>query len=453
MALGLGTYVVAVPASAQPDAPVGPAPDVTAPALPDDEPTDPTEAEADEPEVPETAEADDGDSVAGSEDVADEVPAPPPPAPPQPAAAPPPPQEATQPELPPREDPFATSDHPAKLFPQLSVPIQFDGFFWVDTGYMERSNAQSGQYDQSAAYMQGRFVLGATYYQEKRDLFGLARVQFLGLVNEYSKSQYEPHTLDAYLQAGFKNKFDVQLGRFLAWEVYHRGQGIELYTAEEAGALDGPTLYWLNRTRGHHNEAGQAAIHLYPWEFLKFEVAGVYGQESNQNNFGVRPVVDFSVGGLQLIGGYEYLTKKPQTNADKVENELHGAAAKLQYRFPIVTAGANIAYTDVSTLDINGDKDAASTYTKMSAGGFVDIDFWINSIGLGYHHTTQDNEQKETTTHDQMFVSYLIQLPIDGLALKAVYGFATAEIEDSDADSKWTNNMNSFRVRASYDFQ
>lgn len=383
------------------------------------------------------------------------VPAPPVPATQQPDVSPqPPPAPAPLPSNAEKDaSPFGGHGEKAELFPKLTIPIRFDGYFWVDTGYMKRTNAKSGQYDQAAAYMQGRYVLGATYYAEKGELFGLARGQFMGLVNEFSKSQYEPHTLDAYVQAGFKNKFDIQVGRFLAWEVYHRGQGIELFTAEEAGALNGPSLYWLDQTRGYKNESGQFAIHAYPLDVLKFELAGVYGQESNQNNYGLRPVVDFSVGGFQAIGGAEYLKQVPQTDADKVETSLKGAAGKLQYSFPVVTAGANFAYADVDATDIQGITDTAKSYKKYSTGGFVDIDFWRNSIGLGYHHTHQKNERSENTRHEQMFVSYLMRLPIDGLAVKAVYGFASAKIEDADAKSEWTNNMNSFRVRVSYDFK
>ena len=32
------------------------------------------------------------------------------------------------------------------------LPISFEGYFWADTGYMSRTNAQPGQYDQGAAY-------------------------------------------------------------------------------------------------------------------------------------------------------------------------------------------------------------------------------------------------------------------------------------------------------------
>jgi hypothetical protein len=102
---------------------------------------------------------------------------------------------------------------------KLGFPIDVSGYLWVDTGYLGRVTAQPGAYDQDANYMQGRFVLAAAYERQFGDYFGKAKVELLGLVNEFSKSSYEPHTLDAYLQVGAK-KWDVQVGRFLGWEVY-----------------------------------------------------------------------------------------------------------------------------------------------------------------------------------------------------------------------------------------
>lgn len=335
---------------------------------------------------------------------------------------------------------------------RVGVPIRLSGYFWVDTGYMKRTNAQAGQYDQDAAYMQGRFVLGASYSREFGDYFGLARVKLMGLVNEYAKSQYEPHTLDAFVRIGHKKWGDVQVGRFLAWEVYHRGQGIDLFTAEEAGALGAPEMYWLQTTRGYRNEAGQAALHLYPLDALRFEVAGVYGQESNQNNFGVRPVVDLRLGGFQAKAGYELLRQVPQTIADKVETTVNGFAGMVKYSFPVVTVGANFGWEDVYVIDIQGLTDSSKSLKKWSAGGFVDIDFWRGSIGLGYHHTNQLNRRDEQLSHHQAFLSYLIRLPIKGLWVKAVYGFALGHIEDADTRSSWDNTMHSFRVRISYVF-
>ncbi|TAL35747.1 MAG: hypothetical protein EPN93_09840 [Spirochaetes bacterium] len=335
---------------------------------------------------------------------------------------------------------------------ELKIPIKLSGYFWVDTGYMERSNTQSGQYDQTANYMQGRFVLAGTYYRELGNFFALAKVELVGYENEYTQSQYEVHTLDSYVKFGQK-WWDIQVGRFLAWEVYSRGQGIELYTAEEAGALDGPSMYLLDFTRGHKNEAGQAAVHLFPFDFLKFEVAGVYGQESNQNNMGIRPVADLKLWKFQVVGGYEYLRQSPQTEADKVEVTSRGYAGRLQLNLPVVTTGVDYSSAHVKYININGEVDGEKTTDTTSIGAFIDVDFWKNSIGLGYHHTRQKNKQGEENTHDQMFMSYLFRLPIEGLSLKAVYGFATAHIQDVDANSEWDNDMRSFRLRISYEFK
>jgi hypothetical protein len=335
----------------------------------------------------------------------------------------------------------------------LGVDLKFSGYFWADTGYMMRDNAQAGQYDQDVTYLQGRFVLAAGLNRQFGDWFGAARVEFLGLVNEFARSQYEPHTLDAWVRIGHQKWFDLQVGRFLAWEIYHRGQGIEFWTAEEAGALGGPALYWLDLTRGYRNESGQAAIHLYPFSFLKFEVASVFGQENNQNNLGIRPAAHLTLGGFQLLAGMEYLALRPQTQADKVQTTTLGYGGRAQYSFfNTVTVGANFAAANVEAIDIQGLVDGEKSLGKFTVGGFVDIDFWRNSIGLGFHHTQQLNKQNETTTHEQAFVSYKLFLPVEGLSVKAVYGFALAHIQDADTGTEWDNYVQSFRLRIAYDF-
>jgi hypothetical protein len=334
----------------------------------------------------------------------------------------------------------------------LGVPIKLSGYFWNDTGYMVRTNAQTGQYDQNAAYMQGRFVLAAAYGRSFGDFAAMARVEFLGLVNEFTNAAYEPHTLDAYVKLGQKS-WDFQIGRFLAWEVYYRGQGIELYTAEEAGALGAPVLYLLDYTRGLLNEPGQAAFHLFPTNWLALELAGVYGQQSGQDNFfGARPVADIKLYGLELIGGAEILKQVPQTSANKLEVTSKGYAARLQYSRPMITFGVDLSRTTIDYTGADGLLDTSKSLDKTSVGGFADIDFWRNSIGLGFHYTTQLDRRGENDTQIQAFISYLYRLPIEGLSVKAVYGFARAHIEDVDANSQWENYLNSVRIRILYDF-
>jgi len=197
---------------------------------------------------------------------------------------------------------------PANLL--TDSPLNLSGYFWEDVGYMWTNDNRPGSYDQKSRYMQGRFVLRAEYtYNAPYDLWGTARLELIGFENEYTKSQYEPHTLDAYVMVGQGKLWNVQVGRFLPWEVYYRGQGIELYTAEEAGAPGGVPMYRVSYGYDRFNEPGQAALHIYPVENVGIEVSGVYGQEgtSGINYTGVRPVVDVKLGGLEAVAGAEYL--------------------------------------------------------------------------------------------------------------------------------------------------
>jgi hypothetical protein len=358
-----------------------------------------------------------------------------------------------------------------------SIPIAFGGYFWVDTGLMQRTNRAPGTFDQDANYMQGRFVLRSEYVHELGGLTALARLELAGLVEEFGRGQYAPLVLDSYVQVG-QRRWDLQLGRFLAWEVYYRGQGIELYTPEEAGASGtntkaAPAPYLLNFTRGHTFGPGQAAVHLYPLDALGIEVAAVYGQVPDQQNYlGVRPVADFRLGGLGITGGYEYLKVSAQRVNDRGEETLKGYAGRLQYRFgapyltrpgelerlarggvpPGVTIGVNFAQATVDRILLEGIVDTRGSLDRTSAGGFVDVDVWRSSVGLGYHRTVQKNLRGEEDTQDQAFVSYLHRLPLPGLSVKAVYSLARARLEDIDASRTFENDLQSFRVRVAYEF-
>jgi hypothetical protein len=341
------------------------------------------------------------------------------------------------------------------LPPFLGIDIRLAGYFWADIGYMARSNTAAGQYDENISYLQGRYVLGAEFSRPFGNYYAAAKVEFLGLVNEFAQGAYEPHTLDAYLRVGHNRWWDVQVGRFLAWEVYYRGQGIELYTAEEAGVKGGAPLYWLNLARGYINGGGQVAVHVYPTDWLKFEVSSVYGQQNGQNLLGVRPAMHLTVKDFQFLAGFEYLSAGPQTDADKTKTTSMGYAGRAQYTFfKVVTAGAEFAQEFVDATDIRSDKDTQKSLVSYTVGGFIDVDFWKNSIGLGYHRTNQLDDRHEFNRHDQAFVTYQYRLPIPGLSAKLVYGYAHAYIESADKTPKatWDNNMHSFRLRISYEF-
>jgi hypothetical protein len=136
-----------------------------------------------------------------------------------------------------------------------------------------------------------------------------------------------------------------------------------------------------------------------------------------------------------------------------VEVTSQGYAARLQSTLAGTTFGVDASHASVDYIDIQGLVDSDKTLDKTSVGGFVDIDVWKNVIGLGYHHTRQENVQGEANRQDQLFLSYLFRLPIEGVAVKAVYGYARAHIEDIDTGSEWENSLHSVRLRVSYEFE
>lgn len=332
------------------------------------------------------------------------------------------------------------------------APIALHGEMWVDTGYLDRDNTQPGVQDEKTNYMNGRFVLGGTYRRQVGGLTASATVELLGLVHEFRATSYEEHAQDVYVKLAGRS-WDVQVGRFLGIEAYHRGQGIELYTAEEAGAKNAPTLYHLNLARGRLYGPGQVAAHWRPSEHVTLELGTVYGLGNNTNVLGVRPVVEVAFGGLRLVGGYEQLEYGSAFAGDETEISQRGYGGRVQYTLRGVTAGAGYAWLDQERTQIDGLIDAAETYEKQSVGGFVDAEYRSLSLGLGYHYTTQKNERREEPWHQQAFASLLYRLPIDGLSVKGVFGFARGKIEDVSSRSSFENDLVSFRLRVLYQFR
>lgn len=332
----------------------------------------------------------------------------------------------------------------------LQLPIDLSGYFWVDTGYMQQKNGEAGQLNKDAPYMQGRFVLAAEHQRNFGDAFGLARVELVGMVNEFSNGSYEPHNVDAYLQVG-KKSWDVMVGRFVGWEVFHRGLGVDLNTAEESGALHAPAHYQLNFARGTTDGAGQAAVHLFPADFLRLELGGVYGQDSQQNWYGARPVANLRFGMLELVGGAEILRQEGQRSDDKVVQTSKGVGGRVQLNAGRITAGVNYAHAKVEKTDTNGETDAGTQHDRDTAGVFADLKLGSSVVGGGFLYTKED-KVVSSKKYYQAFLAWQYATPIEGLSVKAVVNFSRTHNEDFDAHTEFENDLRSVRVRCAYAF-
>lgn len=330
-----------------------------------------------------------------------------------------------------------------------TLPIRLSGYIWIDNGLMRTDVGEAGKYDTDTAYSQGRLVLGTSYRRDVGSLFAEARAQFVAVDNT-AQGQYEPTVQDAFVRVGGRS-WDVQAGRFLGWEPYYRGNGIERYTAEEAGAPGGAAMYRVDAALGHMDEPGQAAFHLYPTSWAAFELGAVYGQDTAGNNLGVRPVLALRHSGFLVMAAYEYLNQAPQAENNKAEFTTKGYGGRVQYSIAGVTVGVNAAKAEIDAVAINGDVDGQKTLDKTSLGAFVEADFWNNVVGAGYHLTDQEDVAGQTNEHQQAFVSYLYRLPVPGLALKGVFGYARARIDNGV--NPYENAMTSIRLRIQYDFR
>jgi len=123
--------------------------------------------------------------------------------------------------------------------------VHVGGDMWIDTGYEASQRGLKGEPDMAFWLMQGRFMLDVTGTMVKGRFFAQAKGQLLAHVEEIPGNE-QIDTDDAWIRFGVWDKWDLQFGRFEAWEVYHKGEGLERDTLEDKGAFDGPDIYETN---------------------------------------------------------------------------------------------------------------------------------------------------------------------------------------------------------------
>ncbi len=336
---------------------------------------------------------------------------------------------------------------PPGVEPQYSdSPVKISGFMWIDTSYQQKNNETED--NETLQTMEGRFNLHASVEQKIGEYIISAHAEFLAHVDE--SDSYKVDTDDVYMKFGTKF-WDLQLGRFLPWKIYEKGQGLELYTAEDEGAAKGANIYEVDYAWGRFNEVGQFAFHLFPLNKLGLELSGLYGQERNENYLGARLALDYSISNFQIIAGGEYVNIEPDSEVSQKTADKFGFGGRIQYNSRIFTMGINYARGDVDSTTTLGKPDTGASVVVQSVGGFIDIDFWKNSIGLGFNHTSIESDNKDKLKHIQPYISYLYRLPAPNASIKVVAAYAKAD-NDYRTDVDCKNDMYSIRVRTRYNF-
>jgi hypothetical protein len=341
--------------------------------------------------------------------------------------------------------------------------LLFSGDLYIDTGYEKSLKALGSEKDVEFWLQQGRFMLRVTPTYSTGSFFVKASAEFLAHVDEIHGEEHID-TDDAWLKIGMWDLWDLQLGRYEGWEVYHKGQGLERDTLEDLGAFDGPDIYEVNYAFYRQNGFGQAALHLYPTDYLRFEVGTVFGNDLGFNSIGVRPagILDFGMVKLKIAG--EWRQQKNQEKGKLQEVEQRGFGGSLQFFFDDpgvalpIQLGVNGAYGLVDKIDPFGKVDEKGSVDTLSLGGFLNMGVASASIGLGYNHTIQGDRQRNDQSgkvgrfvHQQAFASVKHPIVVPQATAKVVFAYARTDLKPGFGNDR-INEMYSVRLRLLYTY-
>src|SRR5581483_8504449 len=188
------------------------------------------------------------------------------------------------------------------------------------------------------------------------------------LVANKDQTQTQPatgiaDTDDLWVRAGQWNKWDVTVGRFEGFEVYHLGMGLDLNTEERRGAFDSsnapPDLYGASFLFYRPAGGGNIALRLYPTPFFRFEVLSRVGSVGGLNEIGGRPAGIFDIGWFKLKVAGEYQWLKARVSSDGTEKRNRGVGATAQFVLPQgIEFGPNLGYAIIDVFNQNGTADS-----------------------------------------------------------------------------------------------
>jgi hypothetical protein len=383
--------------------------------------------------------------------------------------------------------------------------IGVSGMFWVDSGYEMIKRDQPLLFDSRMYLEQGRGLLRVTPTYVRGRFFVQGQAELVANLCQATSSVCTAEgtftTDDLWIRVGHWNIWDLKVGRFEGWEVYHLGMGLDPYTLERLGAgmfnlgsqttgsgppLEAPSLYGVNYLHDRPSEGlavGYAALHAYMTQYLRIELLGKWGSDNYRadnatgnnpyNYLGGRPTAIFDVGWFKFKAGAEYQKRtevaqtmgaspgQPQAKKDDVEKLIQkGVGASAQFVIdPFFEFGVNAAigwqsYTDPSANVFGTPDTFAKSYTAKSVGGFANVrlaDGWL--AGAGANWTTRldsflaaGSSANDYTSHLQGFAA-LQYLLAGQLYIKAVFAYAKATFQPSDLSAAaWNNYMYSGKL-------
>jgi hypothetical protein len=386
--------------------------------------------------------------------------------------------------------------------------IGVSGSFWVDSGYEKIKRDQSELLDSTIYMQQGRGLLRVTPAYVSGGFFIQGQAELVAnLCQTPAPNAQSPgvcavagtfSTDDIWIRVGQWNLWDLKVGRFEGWEIYHLGMGLDPYTLERQGAgmfgqkpnaasqlLEAPSVYRVSYLHDRPTEGlavGHIAAHFYVTDYLRFELLGKLGSDNYRsdnatggkayNYLGGRPTAILDLGWFKLKLGGEYLKRTevmqtmggdPSTGMRKKEDveertQMGIGGSALFIVAPLVEFGLNAALGKQHEQNGMAVEVPENSYTIKSVGGFANLMFadgWLAGVGANYAEQLDRFIATGSLANDfasqlQGFVAgqYLLA---GRLYIKAVLGLAQAKFQPSDVSvSAWSNYMYSGRIRLMY---
>ena len=358
---------------------------------------------------------------------------------------------------------------PWPYYPKTGIGVS--GYTWIDTGY--ESIVRGNTADQNSKYLlsDGRAVLRVTPTYSAGDWYVQSQVE---LVANKDQSVPQPRVVDIddlWIRAGKWKAWDLQVGRFEAFEVYHFGMGMDLNTLERLGASGNstrspPDVFELGGdAKVVYRQSGSTnfALHAYPGDVLRLELLGQAGFDNASaiDTIGVRPAAVLDFGWMKLKAAGNARKQFPTASSSKESRTIMGGTAALQFVFdPYVEFGANLAYgrirhynpTNASNPNAEmGDFDTVGSVTDLDTGGFANVRLIEDLIvGAGANYNQETDERAGSFTHLQTFgaIQYVVGKQ---LWIKLVGAYAKGHLAPGGT-AAWDNTMKSVRLRLQYLF-
>jgi hypothetical protein len=360
---------------------------------------------------------------------------------------------------------------------QSRLRLALSGSIWVDTAYARLESGTPDTFaNQKRWTNQGRAVLRATpTYSTDTGWFAQGQIEFVANGDQTLASSNDIGGVDdVYARVGKWKVFDITVGRFQGWEVYHYGMGLDLNTFERRGAegqnqsAAAPQIYGVDTFWDRPNGgAGNYAGHIYFTDYLRLELLGQIGTRSGANTMGFRPVGILDLGFVKAKVGFEYGEATAQADNLKNKTTRNGVGGALQFVFnPYIEGGVNGAVGYVDSLNNEGLRNDRASTTTTSIGGFLNGRVYGPLIiGLGVNQTHFESLDKNgqmgspnfgkpnSLNHFQAFAAIQYTF-FDRVLVKFVGSRASFEFQDfvQEPPHPFTNGMWGGRLRVMYLF-